>query len=435
MKKILYFMLLVFVLFIATSCEDNKIENKRGIVINEVCSNNSSTSPTLDYEYYDWVELYNPTDEAIYLKNFGLSDNKEKLFKFSLPAVKIEAKGYVIIYFNPEGEQKANLIAGFGISAEGEELFLSMPNGSIIDSVKIPALEVDTTYGRYLDGDKYAMKVLNPSPNMPNESVPVYKYINTPSFSNVSGFYEEEFYLELSSDDNVDIYYTLDCSTPTKDSIKYTDPIKVYDISESPNILKSRTDTSVRGTSVESPVDKGMVVRAIAISEDGNQSEVVTNTYFIDKEKYKTKNENVVSLVTDPSNLIDGNYGIYVRGKAYDDWANAGAVGDAPTYNFEQSGRDWERDCNFTLLKQGDLNFSQDCGFRIHGYGGRTYYIKSFNVYARNCYGEKYFKDPIFDKFNYTKSIVLKYDRYSNGNEKFRDGFLQSLMANTNVAT
>ena len=70
---------------------------------------------------------------------------------------------------------------------------------------------------------------------------------------------------------------------------------------------------------------------------------------------------------------------------------------------------------------------------RIHGYGGRTSQLKSLNIYARDCYGNGEFESPIFEGVDYTKSIVLKYDRYSNSVEKYRDGFLQDVMSGTNV--
>ena len=91
MKKFVNSLFLILILFALTSCEDETIENKEGIVINEICSNNTSTLSVLDYEYYDWIELYNPTDEAVNLKNYGISDNKDKRFKFTLPSLKIEA--------------------------------------------------------------------------------------------------------------------------------------------------------------------------------------------------------------------------------------------------------------------------------------------------------------------------------------------------------
>ena len=37
---------------------------------------------------------------------------------------------------------------------------------------------------------------------------------------------------------------------------------------------------------------------------------------------------------------------------------------------------------DFSLIRKGDLDFSQDVGIRIHGYGGRITQIKSFNVYG-----------------------------------------------------
>ena len=84
---------------------------------------------------------------------------------------------------------------------------------------------------------------------------------------------------------------------------------------------------------------------------------------------------------------IDENTGIYVTGKAYNDYVAGGSQGTAPLYNWDGTGREWEREANFSLIKKGNLDFSQDIGMRIHGYGGRTSQLKSLNIYARDCYG------------------------------------------------
>lgn len=425
MRKLIIFLIMLFSISL-TSC-DLVDDNNETILINEICSSNKSSLATDDHKYYDWVEFYNPSDENVNLKNYGISDKKDKLFRYKFPSLTIKSKEYVIIYFesNYDGEDK--LVADFGLSDGGETLYLTMPNGVIIDEVTFPSLIDDTTYGRY-NGE---LKVLNPTPNNKNENANPYKYIEAPKFSNESGFYDYNFELTLSTNSEAKIYYTLDSSDPTENSNLYEDEILITDPSSNPNVLKSRTDTSERGYSTTTPVDKGLVVRAVAIDKDGNKSDVVTKTYFVGKNRYK--NKNIVSLVTDSSNLIDENKGIYVKGKAYTDYEANGSKGEAPLYNWDQTGREWEREANFSLIKKGDLDFSQDVGIRIHGYGGRITQIKSFNVYARACYEQDYFKNPIFDGVEYTKDLVLKYDRYSSSNEKFRDGFLQDLVSDTNV--
>ena len=52
--------------------------------------------------------------------------------------------------------------------------------------------------------------------------------------------------------------------------------------------------------------DKCVVVRAIAISDDGNQSEVVTKSYFVNNNHFE-EDTTVISLVTDMKNLVDKN--------------------------------------------------------------------------------------------------------------------------------
>lgn len=428
-----YIKLIVLMFFICLTvslmgCQNIKIENNRGVIINEICTNNGSSLATKDYKYVDWIELYNTTDKDIYLKEFGLSDDSTNYYKYRLPEVYIKAKEYLIVFFD-NGNSTEQLFANFGLSDKGETIYFTMPNGTVIDTVNVPPLKLDSTYGRY---ENNRFEITNPTPYEINTSKPLYKHIENPEFSFDGGFYDEEFYLELSAKENVKIYYTLDSSVPDENSNLYVEPIRVIDPSMDPNILKSRDDMSIfENTGVDKPVDKMFVVRAIAISEDGNKSQIVTQNYFINKNKYKANK--IVSLVTDIDNLTNPETGILIKGKAYEDYVAGGSQGDAPNYNWDLEGRVSERNCNLTYINNGNFTINQNCGMRIHGYGGRSIFYKSFNIYARSNYGDKYFMDPIFENAKRTKSFILKYDRYSPSSERFKDGFIQSLVADRSV--
>ena len=63
------------------------------------------------------------------------------------------------------------------------------------------------------------------------------------NFSAESGFYEDEFDLYIDAVGGT-VFYTLDGSTPTCQSNKYTGPIHISDATNNENVYSARTDVS-----------------------------------------------------------------------------------------------------------------------------------------------------------------------------------------------
>ncbi len=109
----------------------------------------------------DWIELYNPTAASMNLADWYLSDDVANLKKWAIPAGSISAYGYASF----------DDITTFGLSRDGEELFLSYLPGTgrdrMADAVQFKAQEPDISLGRYPDGCGYWFR-LTPSPGTAN---------------------------------------------------------------------------------------------------------------------------------------------------------------------------------------------------------------------------------------------------------------------------
>lgn len=232
-------------------------------------------------------------------------------------------------------------------------------------------------------------------------------------FSKEPGFYSEEFTLEIHAPTN-DIFYTLDGSEPSNESKRYIQPIVISDATRNENVYSLRTDTSTgfyedlieEYSSRSVPeykvpaynIDKCTVVRAVYYDENGEKSEIVTGTYFVgfdDKPGYE--GINVICITTDPDNLFDYNNGIYVTGKAFDEFvAKDGlvkSVNPMSAYwwmwggNYQERGNAAERDATVQLFNSdGENVLTENVGIRLQGMGSRGYISKSINIFARKKY-------------------------------------------------
>lgn len=375
------------------------------VFINEVRS--WDTASTRDGYYgSDYIELYNNSDEELSLEGWYVSDDSADLKKCRIYGVSIAPKGFVLLYAN--GENNTGDSLNFKLSPAGEKLYLSDSEGYLVDSVYVPEQEHGTVYARITDGaEQWCVKEATIASSNNTATILPVKSLRAPEFSNESGFYKDSFELTLEAEKNQTIYYTLDGSRPNEQSMIYEKPILIENISDRPNVCNSVQNVVLDwkdSVPSDSKVDKAVVVRAIAMDNEGNISDVVTNTYFVNEEQYAVKN--VISLVADYEDLF-GDEGIFVTGAAYDKAYLSETLDKTIEANFLKRGRRWEIQGNMQLLEKGQETVNQQVGIRTQGASTRLNPKKRMSIYSREEYsGNQYFEGLEFLEKK-THSIVL----------------------------
>lgn len=430
---------------IALFCLSSAASEK--VVINEVCSNNFSVFHDENWNYPDYIELYNPTAMPVFLSGYMLTDKEEVLEGSNFGSVSIKPYGFFVISADALAEQAGHV--DFKISDMGENIYLKNSFGEIIDSVEVPELEYNTSYSRNSDGSS-EWKRKEATPAYTNNEAHEIKtaQLKPPDFSHESGFYDTSFYLEIKTDENQTIYYTLDGSKPTSSSLQYRSPILIEDVSLKENLYSARTDLSpVSDYTPAEKVDKATVINAIVYDDiTGEFSEVETRSYFIDfNGKSEYKDLPVINIVSHPENLFDEVYGIYGNGLELEKYKEEGGMKEGellPAFtdpegnlrylymssNAYNRGKEWEREAVIEYFDNNHTHiFSQKAGIRISGESTRNVIQKSFNVYAREIYdGNSTFPYEFFEGMPYS-TFKLRNGGSDNQESKIKDPFLQKL--------
>lgn len=369
------------------------------LVINELMQSNIDCVMDDLNDFPDsWVELYNPTTDAINLKDYKIGTKEKASKAWELPDMTIEANQYVLIFCDKE-ENK--LHTDFRLeSGKGCNVYLFKGNDivdQIVDLKKQPAPNI--AYGRETDGSDEWGYELKPTPGTTNKGgvVTADKLLGVPVFSEpgrvVAG--SQDIMLTLSvpegSPEGTVIRYTTDGSEPFIRSKKYTSAISVT---------------------------SSMVIRAKLFCTGYLSPRSTSHSYIFFPREVTLP---VISIMTDDKYLNDSKIGIYVDGDYQSDKKN---------YEF-----DWRRPINFEYFENTneESQLNQLCETRIAGGATRSNKLKTLAVYANKRFGTKRLEYEFFpdQKPGLTdfKSLMLR----NAGNDfdylYMRDAIIQRTMA------
>ncbi|MCC7375846.1 MAG: CotH kinase family protein [Verrucomicrobiales bacterium] len=304
----------------------------------------------------------------------------------------------------------------FRLSASGEWLGLTRPDGVREDEIQAPRMPRDVAWGRFPDGATATYYFATPTPGSGNSSVTADTALEAPQLSHVAGFYSNAFSLEIrTSDSDAEIRYTLDGSEPTAESTRYTSPLGILNRTLTPSRI-ANIPTAPNWRAPSGNVFKGTLVRARAFRTNALPSPVVTATYFVDPKGRARYGLPVVALSSDPKNFFSAETGIYV-------------VGNAPGGNYAQTGDAWERPVHVEFMEtDGSLAFSNEAGVRMHGNTSFGFPIKALRLHASNQGGTGPFRYRIFpdlpiDSFD---RLLLRPSGHDHHLTLMRDGLMQS---------
>ena len=372
------------------------------LVINEIMQSNVETIMDDITEFPDsWVELYNPTDAAINLKDYKISNKDKEKKAWQLPDMDVPAGGHVIIYCDKEGKEDNRLHANFRLESGKDGNLYLFTGGEIVDKLeklaKMPA--PDVAYGRTTDGGEEWGYELQVTPGAANEGgvVDADHLLGAPEFSQNGQVFENgsSFQLTLSlpegAPEGTVIRYTTNGSEPTATSTLYSDPI---------NISKTK------------------VIRAKLFCE-GYLSPVSTAQSYIFHPRAFTLP--IFSVQMDDRYLNDKEIGLFANNNSKED----------------KKLHDWRRPMNIEFFPAAGAEsaFNQLGETRIQGGQSRGNALKSMVFYANKRFDPDH-KQYQYEFFHDQKPGIKKFKSFSlrDGGNDFGDLYFRDLIIQRTMA-
>ena len=346
-----------------------------GIWINEVSGVGAKGSR-------DWIEIANGSSGTVSLNGYYLSDDIDEPTKWQMQNVSVSGGGYSVLYASDKPTEQGADVAPFSISASGETIMLSSPDGNVIDVFETGVISPSISSGR-ISGQYDGKRVFfaSKTPGTANNASYYFSYAPQVTFSKQGGYIQGAISVEMDCPlEGASIYYTTDGSRPTKDDNLYTAPVQINDTS---------------------------VLKAIAFYDGKLPSDMTVATY-LNVEKHTVP---IVCLSGDQSDINTA-------------------------YSVTQMDVKVEREAYIEYYEaDGSLGVSFPAGIRVAGASQRTAAQKSLNVYLRGRYGRSSVTYPFFEGGTLTtfESITLRSSGQDRASARIRDAFASRAVEGMNI--
>lgn len=145
--------------------ESRRVLSATNLLITEFMAANDKSLLDGDDNSSDWIEIHNPSNSAVNLVDYYLTDNQNQPQKWSFPSTIIEPGDYFVVFASAPGDGSGgtlnnyvdplgNLHTNFKLSSDGEYLGLSYkdPSSQVTSTIyefspSYPQQETDISYG------------------------------------------------------------------------------------------------------------------------------------------------------------------------------------------------------------------------------------------------------------------------------------------------
>ena len=349
------------------SSDSKYFKNNDTLLISEVMSSNTSYLAQNGNQYYDWIEIYNNSPVAINLGEYYLTTDKDDKKMYKLPDYQLAPGIHYLLIASGDTSLSNSQYNHTNFKLSSAKGLLLYKDDVLIDSLYIHNIPRGNSYGRGNESGFYYFQ--NPTPGYTNSDNGIRQLSINPEFSKEGGIYNDVSSLEIKIEGLGDIYYTLDGSTPSFNSIKYEGPLNI---------------------------DNTTVIKAISYENQKANSEIITNTYIVN-ENHKIP---VISI-----SMSNSNYNMLINNP----WSNI----TVPSY---------------VEYYDNSSSFSLGCGMKIFGGESKGYAKKGYSLKFSKEYDHslnfKVFDDKELVEFN---DLVLRSGSQEQKYSMIRDEFVSTM--------